>query len=408
MRPDAMEVLPRLVWHYDEPFADSSAVPTWYVSQLTRQHVTVALTGDGGDELFAGYPRYLAVWLAEGFDRLPGMLRRAVGRPAIGSGCPSGTRQKSRRRQFKRFRRDARPAAGAALPGVDRDFRRGPPRAALQRRTALGRCPTPTRWSFSPPRCRRADRRDAVTAFSLADLVTYLPCDLMTKVDIASMAHGLECRQPFLDYRVVELAARMPRRLKFRRGRGKRILRETFADLLPEAIQRRPKMGFGVPLDHWFRHELRDFTREVLFDQQDARARLLPARGRHAALGRAPAGPLQPRLPALVAADPRTVAAGVVRRGFLALVMRAKGPAVHPAQGNALGRAGPILPPVGPTGQPFVEGLARWADNIGSVGQTFPRALPLGWVNHALSGQPECRREILQHSSAVPSSRGPL
>ena len=88
----------------------------------------------------------------------------------------------------------------------------------------------------------------------------------MTKVDIASMAHGLECRQPFLDYRVVELAARMPRRLKFRYGRGKRILREVFADLLPEPIRRRSKMGFGVPLDHWFRHELRDFAREVLLD----------------------------------------------------------------------------------------------------------------------------------------------
>ena len=105
--------------------------------------------------------------------------------------------------------------------------------AALQRRLLRPRCPRPTRWSFSPPRLARCDRRDPVTAFSLADLVTYLPCDLMTKVDIASMAHGLECRQPFLDYRVVELAARMPRRLKFRRGRGKRILRETFADLLP-------------------------------------------------------------------------------------------------------------------------------------------------------------------------------
>ena len=113
----------------------------------------------------------------------------------------------------------------------------------------------------------RANRRDALTAFSLADLVTYLPCDLMTKVDIASMAHGLECRQPFLDYRVVELAARMPCRLKFRLGRGKQILRRAFGDLLPEPIQRRPKMGFGVPLDRWFRHELKDYVRDVLLDR---------------------------------------------------------------------------------------------------------------------------------------------
>ncbi|HUT14601.1 MAG TPA: asparagine synthase C-terminal domain-containing protein, partial [Thermoguttaceae bacterium] len=88
------------------------------------------------------------------------------------------------------------------------------------------------------------------------------------KVDIASMAHGLECRQPFLDHRVVELAAQMPRKLKFRRGRGKRILLEAFADLLPKPIRRRPKMGFGVPLDHWFRNELKEFAREVLLDRQ--------------------------------------------------------------------------------------------------------------------------------------------
>ena len=90
----------------------------------------------------------------------------------------------------------------------------------------------------------------------------------MTKVDIASMAHGLECRQPFLDFRVVELAAQMPRRLKFRRGLGKRILREAFRDLLPEPIRRRPKMGFGVPLDQWFRRELGDFVRDVLLDRR--------------------------------------------------------------------------------------------------------------------------------------------
>jgi asparagine synthase (glutamine-hydrolysing) len=262
--PDAMDVLPRLVWHYDEPFSDSSAVPTWYVSQLTRQRVTVALTGDGGDELFAGYPRYLAVWLAEGFDRLPGTLRRLLA-GSYWQRLPSGTRQKSIRRRFKRFAEmlgqppPQRYLEWIAIFGEAR-------RAALYSDEFLARLPDEDPIEFLTAALKRANRRDAITAFSLADLITYLPCDLMTKVDIASMAHGLECRQPFLDYRVVELAARMPRRLKFRRGRGKLILRETFADLLPEAIQRRSKMGFGVPLDHWFRHELQDFTRQVLFD----------------------------------------------------------------------------------------------------------------------------------------------
>ena len=306
-----MEVLPRLVWHYDEPFADSSAVPTWYVSQLTRRHVTVALTGDGGDELFAGYPRYLAVWLAEGFDRLPALVRRMLA-GGYWQRLPSGTRQKSLAAALEAVRRDARPAAGAAISGMDRHFRPGPPRGALSAtRFWRPRCPTTDPLEFLTAALARCNRRDPVTAFSLADLVTYLPCDLMTKVDIASMAHGLECRQPFLDYRVVELAARMPRRLKFRRGRGKRILREVFGDLLPESIQRRPKMGFGVPLDHWFRHELKDFAREVLLDRQHPQTGVFPAGGGGPTARRTPAGPLQPRLPALVAADFGALAAGM-------------------------------------------------------------------------------------------------
>ena len=265
VRPDAMEVLPRLVWHYDEPFADSSAVPTWYVSQLTRRHVTVALTGDGGDELFAGYPRYLAVWLAEGFDRLPGIVRRMCA-GGYWQRLPSGTRQKSLRRRWKRFvEMLGQPPARRYLEWIA-IFGQAR-REALYTDDFAAKLSEAEPLEFLTAALARCNHRDPVTAFSLADLMTYLPGDLMTKVDMASMAHGLECRQPFLDYRVVELAARMPRRLKFRRGRGKRILREVFADLLPESIQRRSKMGFGVPLDHWFRHELRDYAREVLLDR---------------------------------------------------------------------------------------------------------------------------------------------
>jgi asparagine synthase (glutamine-hydrolysing) len=109
-----------------------------------------------------------------------------------------------------------------------------------------------------------SQKRDPVTTVSLVDLQSYLPCDLMTKVDIASMAHGLECRQPFLDFRLVEWAASLPVQWKLRRGIGKRILRDSFGDLLPANIWTRRKMGFGVPIDHWFRHELRDMARDVL------------------------------------------------------------------------------------------------------------------------------------------------
>ena len=211
-------------------------------------------------------------------------------------------------------RRDARAVAGAALSGMDRHFQRNPSRA-LYSDEFLARLPEHDPLEFLTAALARCNRRDSVTAFSLADLVTYLPCDLMTKVDIASMAHGLECRAPFLDYRVVELAARMPAGLKFRHGRGKRILRQTFSDLLPKTIQRRGKMGFGVPLDHWFRHELKDFAREVLLDPQDARSRLFPSASGRPTLRRAPARPLQPRLPALGLADLGVVVPRVDRRG---------------------------------------------------------------------------------------------
>jgi len=266
VEPDAMEVLPRLVWHFDEPLGDSSAVPTWYVSQLSRRHVTVALTGDGGDELFAGYPRYKAARLAARFDRVPGLLRRVLaGR--YWRHLPASPRQKCLRRQWKRFVEVLNESPARRYLDWVSIFNEGR-RAELYNEEFVAELPDadPVRFLSGP--MAAGSHRGAVTATSLADLVTYLPCDLMTKVDVASMAHGLECRQPFLDHRVVELALRMPAELKFRRGRGKRILIETFADLLPKEIRRRPKMGFGVPLDHWFRHELKDFSRDVLLDSR--------------------------------------------------------------------------------------------------------------------------------------------
>jgi len=265
VEPDAVAVLPKLVWHYDEPMADSSAVPTWYLSQVTREHVTVALTGDGGDELFAGYPRYQAVWLGSWFDRLPRMVRRVLA-GQYWQKLPASPRQKSFRRRLRRFAEMlGRPPLQRYLEwiAIFGEARR----AALYRPEFLESLPDADPLEFLQARAALCSKRDPVTAASLTDLVTYLPCDLMTKVDIAAMAHGLECRPPFLDHRVVELASRMPLARKFRRGHGKRILLETFADLLPVEIRGRSKMGFGVPLDHWFRGPLAGLTREVLLDK---------------------------------------------------------------------------------------------------------------------------------------------
>jgi asparagine synthase (glutamine-hydrolysing) len=266
--PDAVAILPKLAWHYDEPFADSSAIPTWYLSELTRQHVTVSLSGDGGDELFAGYPRFKAAALAGLFDRLPPLKSLAAAR--AWQLVPASGRQKSLVRKAKRF------SEALALAPERRyldwvSIFNEPRRAELYRDEFLEQL-TSDPAAFLRSAWRRCQGRDAVTTASLTDLVTYLPCDLMTKVDIASMAHGLECRAPILDYRVVEFAAGLPSRLKYRRGRGKWILRQAFGHLLPREVFTRPKMGFGVPLDYWFRHELRELTRDTLL-AESARSR---------------------------------------------------------------------------------------------------------------------------------------
>lgn len=264
VEPNALEILPKLIWHYDEPFADSSAIPTMYLSQMTRQHVTVALSGDGGDELFAGYTRYLAVKLAAWFDRLPKPLKRLV-TARLWQRLPSGAGHRSLLRRGKRFL-----AALGEAPeqrylrwvGIFEESQR----RELYRPEFAADLGNFEAGEFLLRAYAECPDRDFMTRTTCADVLTYLPCDILTKIDIASMAYSLECRCPFLDHEVIELAARMPIERKLRGRQGKQILLDTFADLLPPSIQRRGKMGFGVPLSNWFRRELQTFLRDVLFD----------------------------------------------------------------------------------------------------------------------------------------------
>ncbi len=262
VRPDCLAVLPRLIWFYGEPFADSSAIPTYYVSGITRRFVTVALTGDAGDECFAGYPRYRAVKLAGYFDRLPRVLRRAIASP-LWQRLPSSLEQKSALRRLKKL------LAALALPHELRYltwiayFTEEQKRALYQGNLAR---PTAGLDTADLLAARFADvpDRDPLTATTYVDLMTYLPDDLLVKVDVASMAHSLECRSPFLDHHVVELAARMPIELKLRAFKSKYLLKRTFRDLLPRQILHRRKMGFAVPLARWLRNELQGFLKDVL------------------------------------------------------------------------------------------------------------------------------------------------
>jgi asparagine synthase (glutamine-hydrolysing) len=264
VEPQGIDVLEKMVWHYDEPFADSSAIPTYYVAQLTRQHVTVALTGDGGDELFAGYLRYRAVRVAAWFDHLPRWARAILGNSrwhGLSYRRPQGSflRRVGRLSEALGYSPQRRYMEWVSLFNEAR-------RAELYSDDFLARLPDADPFRFLAEAFTRSRHRDQVTSASLTDLVTYLPCDLMTKVDIASMANSLECRAPFLDYRVAELAAKMPIQYKLYRGRGKRILREAFPELVTRGLARRSKMGFGVPLEQWFRHELKEYSRQVLLD----------------------------------------------------------------------------------------------------------------------------------------------
>ena len=263
--PDALSMLPKLIWHYDEPFGDSSAIPTMYLAQMAREHVTVALTGDAGDELFCGYDRYRAVKMTGLSDVLPRWMRSVAS--SIICRLPASTEHRSFRRRLKRL-------AESLAQEPERRYLNW---ITIFNASRLEWLVSPELWQrtklHDPAECiaaaySRFPNRDFVTRTTATDVLTYLPCDILTKVDIASMAASLECRCPLLDHHVVELAARMPIEIKQSLKQSKRVLIETFKDLLPPAIQTRKKMGFGVPIDHWFRAELKPLLFDVLLSER--------------------------------------------------------------------------------------------------------------------------------------------
>jgi asparagine synthase (glutamine-hydrolysing) len=255
VHPDAVDLVERLVWHHDQPFGDSSAVPTFLLSELTRGHVTVALSGDGGDEVFAGYERFLAGLAARRFAAMPAPLRSAA-RGAVGVLPPTALR--GRAGSAQRF-------AGVAEQGLPDAFRSWISFIQEPERTALldGRGDD---WAIEDYRATWSSSEGADPLDRLLDLNlrTYLLDDLMVKTDRMSMAHGLEVRCPFLDTDLLAFAARLPPALKARGMSLKRVLKAAVEDLLPGEILRRPKHGFGVPLDRWFREDLRGYVAETL------------------------------------------------------------------------------------------------------------------------------------------------
>ncbi|MBA2383614.1 MAG: asparagine synthase (glutamine-hydrolyzing) [Actinobacteria bacterium] len=267
LEPDAAELLPRLAAAFDEPFGDSSALPTYLVSEVARRAVTVALVGDGGDEAFAGYERYRAHALAGRVGRLlPAALLRGGARSL--RALPSG--RSELRAPTVRAARFLEAAATGHADRYGRLMEIFPPslRGLLWSEEALaqiGRQPSAGELLGPPP-------APGLTGLQQLDVATYLPGDLLYKADIASMACSLELRAPFLDHEVLELGLALPDSLKVRGGRGKVALRRAFARDLPPEILRAGKRGFGVPVARWFRAELRELAGDLLLgDRATAR-----------------------------------------------------------------------------------------------------------------------------------------
>jgi asparagine synthase (glutamine-hydrolysing) len=266
VKPSAVDLIDKLIWHHDGPFGDSSAIPTFLVSQLTRQHVTVVLTGDGGDELFAGYLRFQAALAA---DRLPRVAGRLLeGALTLLPKAPHERHLLARARRFAKYMH---------LPLIERLVRWNSIfQDDLPSLLAGGSAVDPL--AHLAPALATSRGASPLNQLLAANYASYLPDDLLIKTDRCTMAASVEARSPLLDTALTEYAASLPAGFKLDGRRTKAILRDAFADLIPEDIDRRPKTGFGVPLDAWFRGELRDYVRDTLLAPSAAsRAYLRPA-----------------------------------------------------------------------------------------------------------------------------------
>ena len=275
VKPDALEVLPALVRHYGEPYADSSAIPTYYLSKMTRDHVTVALSGDGGDECFAGYERYAAMRIAEGYSQLPRLVKEGVLEPAIAA-LPAASATRSRYGRVRRL-------LGVMGQGRTERYLRlicgfsEEMKTELYTREFRGRTAEASPLTYMQPWFSGNGELDIIDRLMIADTSNYLPNDLLVKVDIASMAVSLEARAPFLDHNLMEFAASLPARYKLRGLTTKYLLKRALRGLLPDETLKRRKMGFGVPISHWFRGELKGFLAEtILSDKALGRGYFIP------------------------------------------------------------------------------------------------------------------------------------
>ena len=261
------DLIPKLVWYYNEPVGDSSAIPTYYVSKITRKSVTVALSGDGGDELFAGYGKYPIIQNITSKNSLNDWVRSIVSKLIVSKDLGFFPVDSI----FKRFQRFIGHRFSSPK---QRDFMwishfDGFFKNKLYSSEVKNAVHKQQAREYYESRSNHSPNKDVLSQILFVDLTSYLPDDLLIKVDIASMANSLEVRSPFLDHKVVEFAAALPNSLKLHGGKTKYILSKAFSQLLPTEILERRKMGFSIPIDKWFRHDLRKMAYEILLDGSD-------------------------------------------------------------------------------------------------------------------------------------------
>ncbi|MCA9025111.1 MAG: asparagine synthase (glutamine-hydrolyzing) [Planctomycetaceae bacterium] len=274
VEPQGLEILPKLVRHYGEPFADSSAIATYHVARLTREHVTVALNGDGGDECFAGYDRHLGIGLAAKYQQLPGLIRRGMIEPLTRL-LPQSLTQLSRLGQIKRFvERSASPVDQQYINWIT--YFPASLRHRLYNDESRSRLQQYDGRSWMEELFRDHSERstDVLDQFLGLDVESYLAYDLLVKMDIATMACSLEARSPLLDHQVMEFCASLPTSMKRQGMSSKVLLRDLAADLLPAEVLQRRKMGFGLPMASWLRSPAADAWLDMLVSP-DARLREL-------------------------------------------------------------------------------------------------------------------------------------
>ncbi len=276
VKEDAAAVFGDLVWYFDEPYADMSAVPTYYLAKMTRQFVTVALNGDGGDESFAGYSRYHELPVVRRWWRIPSLVRRGLIGP--------GARILSAFAPHNPWLQDVRWVNALSLADPARRYVQSlmifpdELKASLYTPAFAAQLPGESALEWMIGHYRRTELRTDIDRKLNTDVETYLPGDLLPKVDRTTMAFGLEGRSPFLDHHVMEFAARLPESVKFPAGHLKHLLKEMAKPLLPKGLIERKKHGFACPVGVWFRRDLKNLIHDALLSDRAASRSLFKPR----------------------------------------------------------------------------------------------------------------------------------